>query len=48
MFPAEEAAKIAVATVREFLDAHPETSIKKVIFNVFSDRDREIYERILM
>ena len=48
MFPAEEAAKIATTTVRDYLDAHPDGSIKKVIFNVFSDRDREIYERVLL
>ena len=65
MFPAEEAAKIAVATVRECLDVSAEKydeigsfisaggseeeyrGIEKVIFNVFSDRDRAIYESIL-
>lgn len=44
-FPNERAAKIAIHTVREFLQK--ETSIKKVIFNVFKDLDREIYERLL-
>ena len=47
MFPAKEAAKIAVDTVREYLDANPDGSIQKVIFNVFSDRDRGIYEGLL-
>ena len=41
-FPNEKAAEIAVATVKEFL-AQKETSVEKVIFNVFKDRDREIY-----
>ena len=45
-FPAEEAAQIAVKTVREWLDGH-ESSINKVIFNVFGDRDKAIYESIL-
>lgn len=44
-FPNEEAAQIAVQTVREFLSAP--TSVKKVIFNVFKDTDREIYQRLL-
>ena len=47
MFPAKEAAKIAVDTVREYLDANPDGSIQKVIFTVFSDRDRGIYEGLL-
>jgi O-acetyl-ADP-ribose deacetylase (regulator of RNase III) len=67
MFPAEEAASIAVDTVKKYLDEqdrrYSEVSsyigashasgggtyrgIEKVIFNVFSDRDRNIYESIL-
>ncbi len=45
-FPAEEAAGIAVKTVRQWLDSH-ESSINKVIFNVFGNRDKAIYENIL-
>ncbi len=45
-FPAEEAAVIAVRTVRDWLDSHV-SSIKKVIFNVFGNRDKAIYEGIL-
>ena len=45
-FPAEEAAQIAVKTVRDWLDSH-ESSINKVIFNVFGNKDKQIYERIL-
>ena len=44
-FPNEEAAQIAVRTVTEFMNK--ETSVKKVIFNVFKDIDREIYIRLL-
>ena len=44
-FPNEEAAAIAVHTVQEFLQ-HP-TSVRKVIFNVFKDLDKELYTRLL-
>ena len=44
-FPNELAAEIAVETVKEFLNK--QTSVKKVIFNVFKDTDRRIYERLL-
>ena len=44
-FPNERAAEIAVDAVRRY---RTETgSGMRVIFNVFSDRDREIYERLL-
>lgn len=45
-FPNEEAAQIAVETVSEFLNAHEE-KVDRVIFNVFKDLDREIYETLL-
>jgi O-acetyl-ADP-ribose deacetylase (regulator of RNase III) len=45
MFPNERAAEIAVATVREYLKK--DTSVKKVIFNVFKDYDKEIYKNLL-
>lgn len=44
-FPNQPAAQIAVKTVRDFLVGN--TSVKKVIFNVFKDRDNEIYHRLL-
>ena len=44
-FPNELAAEIAVRTVKEFLKK--QTSVKKVIFNVFKDLDKAIYERLL-
>ena len=44
-FPNEPAAEIAVRTVKEFLQK--QTSVRKVIFNVFKDTDREIYGRLL-
>ena len=45
-FPPERAAQIAARTVREWLGAH-EGQMDRVIFNVFTERDRELYERIL-
>ena len=44
-FPNEQAAEIAVRTVKEFLKK--QTSVKKVIFNVFKDLDKAIYEKLL-
>ncbi len=44
-FPNEKAAQIAVGTVKEFM--RQETTVKKVVFNVFKDRDKEIYRTLL-
>ena len=44
-FPNEEAAKIAWETVTDFLETYSE-SLERVIFNVFKDSDREIYEAL--
>lgn len=44
-FPNERAAQIAVDTVKEFM--RQDTSVKKVVFNVFKELDREIYSRLL-
>ena len=44
-FPNEQAAQIAVETVKQFMNR--KTSVKKVIFNVFKDFDKEIYEKLL-
>lgn len=43
-FPNDRAAQIAVSTVREFMQQ--ETSVKKVVFNVFKDLDKEIYRKL--
>ena len=45
-FPNDKAAEIAWETVRDFLEAH-EDSMERIIFNVFKDSDRIIYEKIL-
>lgn len=43
-FPNEDAAKIAVETVKEHLK---QSTIEKVIFNVFKDEDEKIYRQLL-
>ncbi len=44
-FPNELAAQIAISTVKEFMTQ--QTGIKKVIFNVYKEKDRDIYKRLL-
>ena len=44
-FPPERAAQIAVRTVQQWLSEHGE-AMDRVIFNVFTDKDRELYEQI--
>lgn len=44
-FPQQRAADIATDTVKQFLEK--DNRIQKVIFNVFQDKDLEIYNRIL-
>lgn len=46
-FPQDKAAETAVQTVRNWLDQHPASSVRKVVFNVFKDEDRRIYEKLL-
>ncbi|WP_139653312.1 protein-ADP-ribose hydrolase [Raoultibacter phocaeensis] len=45
-FPHEQAAEIAVRSVKDFLAT--DTTLETVVFNVFTDEDRRIYERLLM
>ena len=45
MFPNERAAEIAVETVRRYYE---ETGSRmKVVFNVFTEKDEEIYRRLI-
>lgn len=44
-FPIERAAKIAVRTVKNFVEEN--SRLKEVIFCVFSDKDYEVYESVL-
>ncbi|MDD6051348.1 MAG: protein-ADP-ribose hydrolase, partial [Clostridiales bacterium] len=45
-FPNDLAAEIAVQTVKEFMAR--KTSVKKVIFDVYKDLDKEYYTRLLV
>ena len=45
-FPQELAAQIAVETVEKWLSENPESSMKKVVFNVFGNKDLEIYKKV--
>lgn len=44
-FPQKEAAEIAVRTVKDFLQTHKNM---QVLFNVFKDRDLELYRDLLL
>ena len=46
-FPADLAAQIAVETVEMWLAENPDSSVKKVVFNVFGNKDLEIYKKVL-
>ncbi len=45
-FPNRRAAEIAVSTVNEWTASHPD-KVERVIFNVFKEEDRAIYEGLL-
>lgn len=45
-FPNERAAEIAVATVTNWLGDNPDF-MERVVFNVFKDEDKNIYEKLL-
>ena len=46
-FPADLAAQIAVETVKTWLKENADSTVKKVVFNVFGDKDLEIYKKVL-
>lgn len=46
-FPNQLAAEIAVQTVKDYLTTHPDCSVKQVVFNVFKEVDRDIYQPII-
>ncbi len=45
-FPQDLAAQIAVETVEKWLSENPESSVKKIVFNVFGNKDLEIYKKV--
>jgi len=36
-----------VKTVTGYLSAHPNTSLKHIVFNVFKNVDKDIYQQLL-
>jgi O-acetyl-ADP-ribose deacetylase (regulator of RNase III) len=46
-FPSDLAAQIAVETVEDWLSENPDSSVRKVVFNVFGKGDFQIYSEIL-
>lgn len=46
-FPKELASTIAINTVHDYLKTHPNSTIKHIVFNVFSNEDKEVYENNL-
>ena len=46
-FPNDRAAEIAVKTVTAWMDEYPE-AMDRVIFNVFKDQDKKLYEKELL
>lgn len=45
-YPKPEAAKIALSTVADWLETHPER-FDRIIFNLYSAQDAHIYERVI-
>lgn len=46
-FPKDQASKLAIETVRKYLNNNPNTNLEKIIFNTFSDDATEIYRKNL-
>lgn len=46
-FPKDQASKLAIKTVKDYLKNNPNTNLEKVIFNTFSDEASEIYRKNL-
>ena len=44
-YPLDKAAPIAVKTVRDYLDAHPDTSLERVIFAMFGDDEYKAFAK---
>jgi O-acetyl-ADP-ribose deacetylase (regulator of RNase III) len=46
-YPVEQASRVALGAVREFLEAASRGAVEKVIFVLFSDDDLEVYRQAL-
>ncbi|GLB40554.1 putative A1pp-domain-containing protein [Lyophyllum shimeji] len=46
-YPIEDATHIALGTVRQFIESERASKLERSIFVVWSDKDREVYERLI-
>lgn len=46
-FPLEKAAPIALATIRDYLEAHPETSLRRIVLAMYQQSEFDIFTREL-
>ncbi|KIJ52352.1 hypothetical protein M422DRAFT_202415 [Sphaerobolus stellatus SS14] len=46
-YPIHDATHIALKTVREYLDSSEGDSLEKVVFVVWSDKDRDVYQELI-
>lgn len=44
-YPLEQAAMIALTTVREYLEAHPDTVLERVVFAMFKPEEYEAFQK---
>lgn len=46
-YPLEQAAPIALGTVRDWLQAHPDTTLERIVFAMFGEREYEVFSETL-
>lgn len=46
-YPLEQAAPLALGVVRDYLRAHPNTSIRRVVFAMFGEKEYEVFSQAL-
>ncbi|HEU5452828.1 MAG TPA: macro domain-containing protein [Terriglobales bacterium] len=46
-FPVDECAQVMIAAAREFAAAHPQTTIERVVFVLFSEADQRVFARFV-
>lgn len=44
-YPLDEAAPIAVKTVRDYLDTHPNTSLERIVFAMFGEEEHKAFAK---
>ncbi|MCU0678929.1 MAG: O-acetyl-ADP-ribose deacetylase [Planctomycetes bacterium] len=44
-YPKDEAAELAITTVKKYLAAHPQTSLQEVVFVSYTEADFKIFQR---